>query len=315
MTNALYSYPEFRLWIDGQEDKCKTLGYISTDEMREHYRIDYFNKMINTACFQEATLGGPMAKIEKGEELEEVYMRTRWNTVVIAQLKVIDWDWKRKAHLMTLIKGQIEEIENQNAGTVTDLFNLAESMKEEVPKVNLVSRPYTPTTAKQVSRSQKERMESVKEKKGRNLKEEAAIQTGSLYVELAERKAASEKKGPRTVESRTTQPFASEHAEALRQQGARREFVPESSEFHLHSEGKEEEVSDRYQPRPWEDNLFQTGPLKILANALTDASQPIAREVLENIYKFAKEADHSRYEIGEKEMKIIRTAAGSRTDT
>ena len=117
------------------------------------------------------------------------------------------------------------------------------------------------------------------------------------------------------MKSRNIQPFASEHAEALRQQGARREFVPESSEFHLHSEGKEEEVSDRYQPRPWEDNLFQTGPLKILANALTDASQPIAREVLENIYKFAKEADHSRYEIGEKEMKIIRTQAGSRTDT
>ena len=188
-------------------------------------------------------------------------------------------------------------------------------MKEEVPQVNLVSRPYTPTTAKQVSRSQKEKVEAVKGRKGRNLKEEAAIQTGRLFVELAEKKSAIERKKPSNLESGNIQPFASEHAEALRQQGAGKEFLPESSEFHLHSDGKEEEVSDRYQTRSWEDNLFQTGPLKILANALTDASQPIAREVLESIYKFAKDADNSRYEIGQKEMKIIRLQAGLRTDT
>ena len=88
-----------------------------------------------------------------------------------------------------------------------------------------------------------------------------------------------------------------------------------TEEFHMHRAGKEEEVSDRYHTHSWEDNLFQTGPLKILANALADSSKPIAREVLDSIYKFSKEADTSRYEIGEKEMKVIRTKAGFRTNT
>ena len=148
-----------------------------------------------------------MSKIERAEELEEVYMKNRWNSVVIAQLKVIDWEWRRRAHLMTLIKSQMDEMDNQKANTVDDLFTLADSVKEEIPKVNLVARPYTPTTAKQVARSRKDIMEAVREKQKRNLREEAAIQTGSLYVELAERKAAKEKKGPRKLEPEKPQTF------------------------------------------------------------------------------------------------------------
>ena len=118
VTIFLYTLDEFKAWIDEEEVICSALGYIATDEMRSHYRIHYFNKMIHTAFFQEAATDGPMAKIETGEEMEELYMRTHWNSVVIAQLKVIDWTWKTKSMVRTLTQEQMDELEKGSARTL-----------------------------------------------------------------------------------------------------------------------------------------------------------------------------------------------------
>ena len=74
------------------------------------------------------------------------------------------------------------------------LFTLADSFKPEVPSVSLVARPYTPNTARQVSKTMKERADLVKRIKEKNLKEEAALQTGRLYVQMADRNSAVKSK-------------------------------------------------------------------------------------------------------------------------
>ena len=278
--------------------------------------MEYFEKLLQQEFYLKAVKGGLIANIATSAGMEDLYMRNHSNAGVVTPLRVLEWTWRHRPEIKTYNSmSMIERLEQESNATMNSLFTLADSVKSETPKVSLVARPHTPTTARQVSKSKREKSEVTKKIKEKNLREEAALHTGRLFVQMAEKSSTVKSKEPTDRESRYVTVFDAEHAEALKMQLAGRKIQIGPEEFHMHSEGTEEEVSDRYPSHSWEDNLFQTGPLKILANALADSSKPIAREVFDNIYKFSKDADTSRYEIREKEMKVIRLPAGSRTDT